>query len=884
MNSMTLIKNLVASLFLSLLCGASLQASPQVLFSDSFGGDLSQWVNVGSSQIVSGRLHVPVSQEQMRANFGLGAWDDFTFEATVTIENVAAGIVFRSLDNNNFYMWQLNASSGKLRPHKKVGGTYTVIKEVAYAFQTNVAYDVKIVTSGSTIQTYINGSLVDTTTDTTFGLGPIGFRTGATESFFVDNLTVTRSAPSGLLLNNLGSAGGALLTQATPQFSWVVNDGPQTSYQVLVATSTALLTDAGANVWNSHQVTSAASVGIPFGGSTLVSNSTYYWTVRTWNGATASPFSSAQMFKTGTIGATYKTDPAQVVQTTVTPVSVVQIAAGHYFIDFGRDAFGTVVLNFSAPTAGRVVTVDMGEALSAANTVNRTPPGTVRFQEKTITMQSGVTSYKVVPTWSGPAAAIPMPPAIGQVMPFRYVEVSNVPDPFTASQINQLSTHLVFDDQLGQFKSSSQVLNDVWELSKYSIKATTFTGVYVDGDRERTPYEADAYIQQLGHYSIDRDYTSARYSHEYLLTHSTWPTEWLMHSVLIAWNDYQYTGDLRSLQANYTTLKNNKMLLSLERTDRLLTGTTASGSGPQPTDIVDWPAGERDGYDMAQVVKTVISSFHYRTLILMQQMATALGNTGDASDFGGRASTALTSLNTELWDTANHRYIDGMSATGVKSTHASLHGNCFPLAFGVVPAAQQANVVTFIKTRGMACSVYGAQYLLEGLYQAGEADYALSLLTSTAVRSWANMTYNVGSTITLEAWDPAYKSNLDWNHAWGAAPANIIPRYLMGVRPLTPGFGKILIQPQVGSLTSAQITVPTIRGSVGVHVTTNTSANFTMTVDIPANSTAKVGVPTLGSTSTAVVVDGVATTGVISGNTLYVDNVSAGHHTFTHTP
>ena len=25
-----------------------------------------------------------------------------------------------------------------------------------------------------------------------------------------------------------------------------------------------------------------------------------------------------------------------------------------------------------------------------------------------------------------------------------------------------------------------------------------------------------------------------------------------------------------------------------------------------------------------------------------------------------------------------------------------------------------------------------------------------------------------------------YKNNLDWNHAWGAVPANVIPRGLMG--------------------------------------------------------------------------------------------------------
>ena len=113
----------------------------------------------------------------------------------------------------------------------------------------------------------------------------------------------------------------------------------------------------------------------------------------------------------------------------------------------------------------------------------------------------------------------------------------------------------------------------------------------------------------------------------------------------------------------------------------------------------------------------------------------------------------------------------------------------------------------------MACSVYGSQFLMDGLYEAGEADYALQLLTSDAERSWYNM-IRVGSTISLEAWDDKYKPNQDWNHAWGAAPANIIPRRLMGVVPTEPGFSRIEIRPQPAGLEKASLRIPTIRGDV----------------------------------------------------------------------
>ena len=100
-----------------------------------------------------------------------------------------------------------------------------------------------------------------------------------------------------------------------------------------------------------------------------------------------------------------------------------------------------------------------------------------------------------------------------------------------------------------------------------------------------------------------------------------------------------------------------------------------------------------------------------------------------------------------------------------------------------------------------------------------------------------------GSTGTMEAWDWKYKNNHDWNHAWGAAPANIIPRYLMGLRPLEPGFGRMLIQPRPGRLAWAELKAPTIRGTVGVRFENRPGREFRLEVEIPGNTTARVVVP-----------------------------------------
>jgi hypothetical protein len=257
-------------------------------------------------------------------------------------------------------------------------------------------------------------------------------------------------------------------------------------------------------------------------------------------------------------------------------------------------------------------------------------------------------------------------------------------------------------------------------------------------------------------------------------------------------------------------------------------------------DIVDWPPaqkdtgwklvtseGERDGYDMVPV-NTMVNAFYYRGLVCMSELASALGKKEDSGFFSSLAVKAKASFNEKLLDKTTGIYVDG-----VGSNHSSLHANMTALAFDLVPESNKKAVIDFIKSRGMACSVYGAQYLMEGLYRAGEADYALKLMCSTSDRSWWNMIRS-GSTITLEAWDMKYKPNSDWNHAWGAVPANIIPRCMWGIEPVIPGFAKAVIKPQLGNLTNSKITVPTIRGKIiAGYINDGNTEEYTIT--IPGN-------------------------------------------------
>ena len=148
-------------------------------------------------------------------------------------------------------------------------------------------------------------------------------------------------------------------------------------------------------------------------------------------------------------------------------------------------------------------------------------------------------------------------------------------------------------------------------------------------------------------------------------------------------------------------------------------------------------------------------------------------------------------------------------------------------------------------------------------------------MNATHERSWYNM-IRVGSTIAMEAWDTRFKNNLDWNHAWGAAPANIIPRKLMGVEPLEPGFRTFRIKPQPGSLRSAEAVVPTIRGSVKVAFQNMPGKFFSLDVEIPANSEAQVYLPFINRKG-RMQLDGDIVKGTMDGKFVRV-TLGSGHH------
>lgn len=688
----------------------------------------------------------------------------------------------------------------------------------------------------------------------------------------------------------------ALIKSARPSFSWIVagekQNTRQIDYRIVVADNYNDAVSEKGKMWDSGWIKSRQSAGVVYQGVALQPNKVYFWRVKTkTNTEGESEWSDAKAFRTAPSLSDYAPSYYPLVKTMEHPVSLNSPFQNVYMADFGKDAFGQLTLTLTTTQKSDTVLVHLGECLSNGR-VNRKPGGTIRYNCYTLPLMKGKHTYHIKiakDERNTKSAAILMPSYIGEVMPFRYCEIEGCRTPLKQEDIIRETVNYPFDDNASSFSCSNDTLNKIWDLCKYSVKATSFAGVYIDGDRERTPYAADALINQLSHYGVDKEYSMARRSYMYILNHPTWPTEWILQTILIAWNDYLYTGDNRMLLSTYEQLK-PYTLMQLKAKNGLISTTTglqtsdflsSIKSKNKIKDIVDWfntgqglnekNGGEADGFVFTDY-NAVTNAYFYETLKEMAWIAKTVGKDNEAKSYSQQAD--------DFKNLYNHLFFNeqkGFYQDGILTTHASLHSNIFPLAFGMVPREKQQSVLSYIKTRKMACSVYGAQFLLDAIYHAGDADYGLQMLTKTDDRSWYNM-LKIGSTITLEAWDNKYKINQDWNHAWGSAPANIIPQKLMGVEPLTPGYCLAKIKPQLGSLKWADATIPTIKGDINIHIE-NKEKSYSMQLFIPANMDAELYLP-LPSFKYKVTDNGreINTTRVKKESFLYVGRLTSGSH------
>ena len=471
-------------------------------------------------------------------------------------------------------------------------------------------------------------------------------------------------------------------------------------------------------------------------------------------------------------------------------------------LDFGKDAYCHLTLTLKAEREGRLEVL-VGEVLKPNGRIEENPGGSRICYRETISVKPGEADYLMkFPPHRNPYGGMSRPQT-PEIAPFRYVEIRN-PGGIEVKEVVRTAHFPEFDDAASAFECDDPELVKVWEFCKYSVKACVPFGLYIDGNRERMPYEADSYITALSHFAVDANYAACRASIEWSLDHPTWPTEWRLLMPELVKVYLLYSGDFDTVHGWYDRLKPFLLSGSLDERGFL----TAKRLPEGVRDIVDWPEKERDGYEMKDV-NFIPNAFRHLALLDMAYLAEQTGHADEAAQYRAEAGSLNIRLHEVMFD--GTLFVDSPG-----SKHHSVHTQMAAVCTGVVRGEEKAAVAEFLKKKGMACSVYGAQYLLDACFELGLGGHAVELMTSDDLRSWRNM-LRAGATVTMEAWDNSVKPNQDWNHSWSTAPANVVARRLFGIRPLAPGFAEFCVEPDP-CLKNGSYCQPTPLGPIKVTV------------------------------------------------------------------
>ena len=190
----------------------------------------------------------------------------------------------------------------------------------------------------------------------------------------------------------------------------------------------------------------------------------------------------------------------------------------------------------------------------------------------------------------------------------------------------------------------------------------------------------------------------------------------------------------------------------------------------------------------------------------------------------------------------------------VPDVNGSKSGAALLTLAGMTDAKKTASEVLKVGGAKGVSTFYGF-YVLQALAKAGEMDAALDI-----VRTYWGAMLDRGATTFWEDFDLAWtkdagridelvppgKKDLHGDfgaycylgfrhsfcHGWASGPTAWLSQQVLGIQPLEPGFTKVRITPQLGSLRWAEGTYPTPRGII--HVRHERQADGSIKSDIKA--------------------------------------------------
>ena len=130
-----------------------------------------------------------------------------------------------------------------------------------------------------------------------------------------------------------------------------------------------------------------------------------------------------------------------------------------------------------------------------------------------------------------------------------------------------------------------------------------------------------------------------------------------------------------------------------------------------------------------------------------------------------------------------------------------------------------------------------AGWRLWALAQGGRTD----VIAHDLRHRWATMASVIENNTLQEDWEARHDSNQQWSHC-PVVPLYIAYHGLAGIRPLTPGCGRIEIRPQPADITELTLTAHTVHGPIR-FASRGLRGDRRITLEIPAGANAELVLP-----------------------------------------
>jgi len=435
----------------------------------------------------------------------------------------------------------------------------------------------------------------------------------------------------------------------------------------------------------------------------------------------------------------------------------------------------------------------------------------------------------------------------------RFYQVESIPAPGStiAPKIESIEGVSVHSDSpfVGEFSCSNELFNKTYNIIRWAELSNMKSVISDCPHRERLGWlEQDHLHGPSFRYNYDMSPLVGKIIHDMNDTQQEnglipciapeltvfgpdWreAIEWGTSSILLPWQEYEWTGDVEVLSQNYNMMKRYVAFLTSKAKDGIAAGSKGDWEGRRTS-----PNTPKD---------LVATAFYYCNADVIAKSAKLLGNMEELNNQRKLANNIREAFNKKFFNNETKQYGTGSQCA-----------NALALVIGLVDStnrqAVMSNLVADIENRQYENTTgeVGFRYVIRALADGGRSDIVYKMNNQSEKPGYGYQ-LKMGATALPETWD-AFRDNSQNQFMLG----HIIEWFyhdLAGIQldPKFPGFKHIIIRPDiVGDLTEVKSSYNSIQGKI-VSEWKLVGAKLKMHVVIPSNTTATIYFPSNNSKS-----------------------------------